>query len=82
MNYAREIKKYLKREILISPASGNEQNFFQYGFMQKRIPEEFITEDLKKSGKINLTLDGKGFLEFKKIIKNLRNDKLTEHLKD
>lgn len=82
MNYNRDINKYLKTTIF-HPNNENavDQPSFR-GFMQREIPEDLLTEEMKDSEQTSLYVDGDGFSGFHNIVKNLRKDNLTEHLND
>ena len=82
MNHKRQIRKYLRRLIYHPEEANSDRNDAFQGFMNRQIPKEFISEELKTSGRTFLTIEGEEFREFKGICRNLRSDILTEYLKD
>lgn len=76
----RDIKKFLKRTIL-SPG-GALDGGRNAGVMQRRVPDEFVTEKMRQERLLDLVLVGEEFVGFKKIFSQLRADPRTEYLKD
>ena len=79
MDHQIRLKKFLKSVIVDEPDKAGPVFF---GFKSADIPEEFLSEDLKREGKVVLSIEGKRYRDFNLILKDLMRNRATEHLKE